>query len=487
MIEYNWNSYQLDIFREVGKLEHNLLINAYAGTGKTTTLLRSLQEVDDKKKVIFLAFNKSIVEELKTKLPSNFPIMTFHKLGLELIRNHYKPLKVEIDPNKKQRHILNFFEREKISYKERQVVYAHLSRMIDLARVTLSDDLTSFMQTVHEYGYGKHFNYAPATIEILRNMEKDKFSVDYSDMIYLPYRKKLRNIPRFDLIFIDECQDLSLAQHALKDLIKKPSTKTIAFGDKHQMIYTFAGASPESYQKFMDMDNLKVMDLPLCYRCGKKITEYAQSIVPMIISPEENIDGKVVFESNVDNIQNGDWVLCRLNAPLGKLFKQLKDKGLNVKMLDTEFIDSVLDIVSTLKDEKDYEEQFDDILNNKIEFLESLGMESSEIENHEDYLELTRHIDFIKPYFEHENANKVKVTKTLKRIFIQKKKNEKKSNPVILTTIHKSKGLEADRVFLYQWNKEPKDEMKEWEIIQEKNLRYVAITRAKRELHIINT
>jgi superfamily I DNA/RNA helicase len=53
---------------------------------------------------------------------------------------------------------------------------------------------------------------------------------------------------------------------------------------------------------------------------------------------------------------------------------------------------------------------------------------------------------------------------------------------IILSTIHKSKGLEADRVFIARPDKLPLKVKKAWQAKQEKNLEYVAITRAKNEL-----
>lgn len=57
----------------------------------------------------------------------------------------------------------------------------------------------------------------------------------------------------------------------------------------------------------------------------------------------------------------------------------------------------------------------------------------------------------------------------------------------MLSTIHKAKGLEAERVFILKPDLMPHPKAKRgWEIDQENNLRYVAITRSKRELYLVN-
>lgn len=57
-----------------------------------------------------------------------------------------------------------------------------------------------------------------------------------------------------------------------------------------------------------------------------------------------------------------------------------------------------------------------------------------------------------------------------------------------LSTIHKAKGLENNRVFILDYDKLPmkKDNHKPWETVQENNLKYVALTRAKESLFLVN-
>ena len=59
---------------------------------------------------------------------------------------------------------------------------------------------------------------------------------------------------------------------------------------------------------------------------------------------------------------------------------------------------------------------------------------------------------------------------------------------VKIYTIHRAKGLEADRVFILNFNRLPETKIGQnaWEMEQEINLKYVAITRAKKVLYLIN-
>ena len=61
-------------------------------------------------------------------------------------------------------------------------------------------------------------------------------------------------------------------------------------------------------------------------------------------------------------------------------------------------------------------------------------------------------------------------------------------NGIILSTIHKAKGLENDRVFFLCPELIPsRFATMDWQFEQEQNLKYVAITRAKKELIYVHS
>lgn len=61
--------YQQAIYNEVATTNHNINVNAVAGSGKTTTLLGCLERIPRGKSIIFMAFNTSIVKELQARNP----------------------------------------------------------------------------------------------------------------------------------------------------------------------------------------------------------------------------------------------------------------------------------------------------------------------------------------------------------------------------------------------------------------------------------
>ena len=67
---------QEEIWNEIANGDSHVMVYAGAGTGKTFTIVQSAESVSGKKG--FLAFNRSIANELGNKLPSDCEAMTFH-------------------------------------------------------------------------------------------------------------------------------------------------------------------------------------------------------------------------------------------------------------------------------------------------------------------------------------------------------------------------------------------------------------------------
>lgn len=77
------------IFLFTKKRPENILIKAYAGAGKTSTIVEAVKLLPVDKSIMFLAFNKHIQEELKTKLPEHVRCYTTYGLGTAAIKRKY--------------------------------------------------------------------------------------------------------------------------------------------------------------------------------------------------------------------------------------------------------------------------------------------------------------------------------------------------------------------------------------------------------------
>jgi len=97
---------------------------------------------------------------------------------------------------------------------------------------------------------------------------------------------------------------------------------------------------------------------------------------------------------------------------------------------------------------------------------------------------LDQKLDFIHKKVELWKSDCATLTHVLKKI---KAYVSDKENPIRLSTIHRAKGLEENRVFIIDYDKMPYDRpgYQEWEKTQEVNLKYVAVTRAKETLFLV--
>ena len=105
-----YSDYQLDIFDAVENGSENIAINAVAGSGKTTTIVSACKRLGEKEhNVLFLAFNKLIVEELKTKLKGYAEVSTLHAFGFHVLKKYYNcpqyKMFVKVDDWKYQKYV----------------------------------------------------------------------------------------------------------------------------------------------------------------------------------------------------------------------------------------------------------------------------------------------------------------------------------------------------------------------------------------------
>lgn len=193
---------QNDIFNTWENTDENLLIEAVAGSGKTTTLLQLLELC--KYKTLFLAFNKSIQEEIQSKIDSRNlkqgKSMTLHSLGLMAIKNSYKRWKINNGKNfdlikKLQSNEKNIFK--KINWTDKLKLSYTLMDMNDISRLFLTDDIEEI--TNHfismDKAMSEHFQLEYLWGELLKlrskSYEESIVEIDFNDMIYLPVIKNL--------------------------------------------------------------------------------------------------------------------------------------------------------------------------------------------------------------------------------------------------------------------------------------------------------
>ena len=498
-IEFTPSKYQINIFEQIQHGVGNIVIEAAAGSGKTSTLIKALKLIPNDKKILFCAFNKDIVKELQKKIGKveNVDIRTVHSLGYLMVQRNLGTSQLAINENKYRAHILNnlkyytdlnLWSLDKAQYFK---YIDNICKLIDFCRYNLADTEQKALELVHRHDIdliGDEINIA---LEVMKWGKENTDEVDYTDMVWLPnilYMKPLGL--QYDFIFGDEAQDFSIAQRELLLKCQKMGTRYIFAGDKNQSIYSFASASPDTFDKLKALPNTITLPLSISYRCAKKIVKFAQNLVPTIEPNEEPRNGEIEFNVSLENIQDGDMVLCRNNAPLMKAYNEFirmgkkckirgKDIGLNLKKLVESVHQEKLN--ANLSDDGVFIRLYDKFFDERDKIIRRTGLDLPTVMNMSiisNKLDMIRALEVLSEDIEtsEELVNKIK------EMF-----SDKKTNGISLSTIHKAKGLEANNVYIACRSLMPsKSATQPWEIEQERNLMYVAYTRAKNKLSFID-
>lgn len=488
--------YQEKIFDFIVHGNGNAVISAKAGSGKTSTCVTAIKLIKPKNKVMFLAFNKSIAEELSQKLKDypNVEVRTSHSLGFAIIRKNVEG-EVELDEFKYRRYVKsNISELTTIDVTlTKNQLYNYIESicaLVDFARFNLAQTAEEVKSLAVKYDVPIFFDECDVVIKVLEWGKTELNSIDYTDMVWLPVELSM-NARAFqkDFIFIDECQDQSLMSIELFLKCFKRGTRFIAVGDEKQCINTFCGSSEEAFQYMKDYPKTSQFDLPICYRCPKTVVELAKTLVPDIECREDAPKGDIIEKCWTSSLRSGDMVLCRSKAPLLKVYTKLLRKGIqchikgqdigtNLKKLIEEV--DIEELNTNLKSDGVFVRLYDNLFEIRNKLMESKGLDYQDatLTNY-----ITNMYDMIKALtvLAENYTTKTELLSHIDEIFDETREG------VILSTIHKAKGLEADNVYILCNSSMPSSlAKKEWEKNAEQNLIYVAYTRAKNKLGFIS-
>lgn len=408
------SKYQENILNFIENEDGNLLVDAKAGSGKTSTLCMIADKIiAQDKKCLFLAFNKSIVDELKTRIISeNCQIKTLHSLGLSFLRSflykkHRENYILEVDQHDDyikenveklfDKSFGNSFKLANASLSEEELkdlrynVIREISSMVNYSRLYnvnyheereiyhLANKLCWHLPNYDEIGLEGY----PIIIETMIDSIKERFEnpildqdnkpiyfVTYTDMIYFPCLYRMTppfNIKSYlDYVLLDESQDLSVLQQMFVKLFITNNTRLIAVGDEKQSIYAFAGADTKSIQNLKKNFYLKELPLNICYRCPENVIKVAQELVPTIDWNHDREDkGSVEFidEKQLGELaEGGDVILARRNNDLIRLYKKLVlDEKICVKFKNLDMVNTLVNEISKVA--KEYIKKYNSYLN----------------------------------------------------------------------------------------------------------------------------
>jgi len=465
----SWTPQQELIFDAIENGTGDIFVNAGAGTGKTTTIVEAANRANAPR-MCFLAFNKSIATELAERLPNDVEAKTFHALGFAAIRSNGVRTKVN---NKKVWEII-----ETLLGKD---FYAQpLVRLVGLVKGSMIEgtDRRSIVSLIDEYDIQfengdevKALEAMPAILNMCRNQA---YHIDFDDMIWLPLVENYV-FPQFDMMFVDEAQDFNEMQRQLIKECLAANGRVVVVGDPNQAIYGFRGADSNSMERFKEdlrARGREISEFPLSvsWRCPQTVVKEANRYVSDFTCPDSAIEGSVVENASF-NPQRGDIVLCRYNAPLVNAFYQMILEGRSCYILGRDMTKGLINHVKKIcRNERTTTPEFIALLEQNTSMmlakLRDAGKDN-QANNLEDKVECIR-------IFASRTNTVGEIISEIKKVF-----DGNDSGDVMLSTVHKAKGLEADNVYILATERMPHPKGGH----EENNICYVAITRAKQNLY----
>ena len=498
-LEFTPSPYQEKIFENIVHGTSNMVINAVAGSGKSTTIVNALKLIPEDMKVLFIAFNKDIVESLKQKVgeKNNVHITTYHSLGYSILIEKLKNKPV-LDEYKYRTYIRtisdNFLVNEPdfMSYSERIMYNRNVEKLVDYGRFNLCQSVKEMEKIAEKYNINIIRNECELAVDVLKWGKENLDVIDYTDMVWIPYELDLKTMKhKYNWIFVDEAQDSSPVQQELFKKCFKRGARFCAVGDSSQCINAWAGADVEAFNKFLKMPNTKQYELPISYRCPVKVIEEAKKFVPNIQYKEGAVDGEIKYDVDPYSPKAGDMVLCRNTYPLIRLYMDflrinkkayIRGKDIGDSLIETINLYKGVDLMlnKSLMNYGLFRNLYEELFKRVERLAQQTNMSEEEVYLSAPIMDFYDTIASLEALSDNLVYTDDLISK-IRAIF------NDGGDGVCLSTIHKAKGLEADNVFILAKSLMPSIYAhQEWEIVSEENLEYVAITRAKKTLQYID-
>lgn len=490
--------FQKDIYHWVEFGNGNAIIKAVAGSGKTTVLKHSCKIIFDKFGVqpLAIAFNKHIKDELSLKIGEFAQIQTFNSLGHRLVGNALGRGHLNVKDDK-YRNICKKVVIDQNGNNDWETNERFIEELFQLANFCMKT-LTGTKSREDLEEMISNYNLDIESLGIVGGWlglvikEGDALArrgiISFSDQLFLPYLWKLQPTQKYLWVLGDEMQDTSSAALELFLKFTDDNTRILAVADPKQAIFGFAGANSDATDRLQSRTNAISLPLSICYRCPKSHIELAQKLVPEIQPSPTASNGEVLeiqmkskpkggytYEELIPLIRGGELIICRKTAPLISLCIKLITQRIPAKVRGRDIGASLGKLIDDIsKVNKFTFEKFHEYANILYESRKAKFIIKQEWGKIESLLDRVQGL--LACYEGFDNINDVKsFKKAVIDLFSDTQSN------VVLSTIHKAKGLEADRiVFLHpeicpmRWEGQNREMLQ-----QEKNLEYVALTRSK--------
>jgi len=476
------------------------------GTGKTTTLLNEVDKYlkqTDPDKIGYFSFTQKAAYEARDRAMLKFNLtkkdlpyfrtlhsLAFKRLGIKkedvMQGSHYEDL------GRKTGYNLDYHEYDD----EHTGLFTTKSDLLRITQMAKLRGITPERQyNLKEHTQDITVQQLKQFVYDLKQYKKDYNLIDFADMI-TEFVKSDKS-PKFDVVFIDEAQDLSTSQWDMARSIWDKTQDTYIAGDDDQAIFRWAGADVDSFIT----QTGRMMKLTQSYRIPQVVHDVASRIVNKIQHrlPKEwrpkTQRGLLSYYDDFEkiNMKEGNWlVLARTRFMLEDLEEQLfsqglyyenkfktnKEQDLYTAITDWENVRKGVDInyeqlsrISSYMSEKHFEKNSLKYMDKDARYKMSGLLERMWLKTD-------------KVWFESFDSAPRKKMRYIRRM--RENGEELNSAPrITLSTIHGVKGGEQDNVVLLTDLSRNTQRNYEQNPDDENRLFYVGATRTKKHLHII--
>lgn len=483
------------------------------GTGKTYALLELVEKCIESgintKKIGYFTFTKDAARVAKARAMEKFKLdedelpffRTLHSLAYGLAG--LKKERVVGTGDYKDFGAKNGLTIKRAAHSNADGLFdsdnAYLS-LINKARVSMTDVMTIYDRNEHLVDVERDVLYL--LDQEYTKYKKEKGMYDYNDMIQMFVNKKLS--PKFEVLFIDEAQDLSPLQWAMVRAMWDNSDKTYIAGDDDQAIFKWAGADVDHFIALKDeVDHVETLDKSFRVPSGP-IFELAQSIRSRITNkynkeykPKDGQSGELSYHNNVTDVDmsKGEWlVLASAHHFFDPVCEHCEDNGWYYRnsrgknAAPVELVQAIQrwerwrkgGVIEPILIKNIY-----NYLGNNV----TMGYRKANTLNKEGSYTIE---DCIAEHGLKTNAvwyeafNELdNYTENYIRAMLARGENILETPRIIFKSIHAAKGGEADNVLLLPDITKASVDASEYDPDESHRLFYVAVTRAKESLHIV--
>jgi DNA helicase II / ATP-dependent DNA helicase PcrA len=462
-----WSGYQEAAFEAIKDPDQHILIEAVAGSGKTSTLEEISKRVEGSG--LYLAFNKAIADDARSKMGCE--VKTFNALGHRMWAENRPGAQLDF---KKVGKLVAAVMGDSADHKDHGYT---LGRVVGLAKnsgfgLEYEPGVQQFADLIEAYStdipFDKVEGFSHICREVFTQSRLDFKTFDFDDQLFIPVLEGWE-FPAFSNIFPDECQDLNAIQHEMLIRLGLKGARICAVGDRHQAIYGFRGASHSSMDDLKKLFSMKELPLSISYRCAQSIVTAAQEFCPHIQWREGAPPGEINSVTSDPQLFSRHMILCRTNAPLFQaILAHVRAKEPCQVM--SSFLDSFQGWI------RGFKETYTSGLLAKVErWYEREREAARKAGKRGKIIALGDKYDTVKIL-----AAEYRLVEDMLQMI--RRLGESRRGP-IFATIHKAKGLEHQNIYILRPDQLGGfGDLSPEQQVQEDNLHYVAITRAKETL-----